>query len=539
MGSITAKTVTNSKTSPLEALLAIDREQREPVELRVTGTFPPLLAGTFYRNGPGTHRVDSKTGSYARSHWFDGFAQLHRFQIVPTDDGNCRVFYNSRFQVDALMEEARRTGDLKPITFGQKRDPCESFFHKMKTVFEPTEFLSNPQMVNANVTVFANMPGMLKHGPAVPASSQFKLLTCLTDANQITHANPETLEPIAASTQQELHPDLKGQLTCAHPQLDPQTGDVYNYNLHLGPRSTFRVYHTSASTSKTEVIATFSTKAAYIHSFFMTEDYIILCVWPSYFKGLGASILWERNMLDAMKFDSTAQTHWFVVDRKGHRGVVAKFVSPPFFAFHTINAFQEQGEKNTVDIICDVVQYANMDTLHRTYYEDFLSTDGKISNFTIRRSETPMTVRYRLPRVPTESSIRTAAAAERVFEFESGELPTINPRFATKRARYHYCVVNRGHTSFFDAIGKVDLEKQTVQYWGSETTPHTPSEPIFIPDGTGEAEDAGYLLSVVLDGETGKSFLVCLDARTLTEVGRAEHDHAISFGLHGSHYPVV
>lgn len=107
------------------------------------------------------------------------------------------------------MEEARRTGDLKAVTFGQKRDPCESFFHKVKTVFEPTGFLSNPQLVNANVTVFANMPGMLNHGPAVPDSSQFKVLTCLTDANQITHADPETLQPIAASTQQDLHPALK------------------------------------------------------------------------------------------------------------------------------------------------------------------------------------------------------------------------------------------------------------------------------------------------------------------------------------------
>lgn len=32
------------------------------------------------------------------------------------------------------MEKARRTGDLKEVTFGQKRDPCESFFQKMKTV---------------------------------------------------------------------------------------------------------------------------------------------------------------------------------------------------------------------------------------------------------------------------------------------------------------------------------------------------------------------------------------------------------------------
>ncbi|KAH2306567.1 hypothetical protein KXW60_002576 [Aspergillus fumigatus] len=179
MGSITA---TNSKTYPLETLLATNREQREPVELRVTGTFPPLLAGTLYRNGPGTHRVDSKTGSYALSHWFDGYA---------------------------LMEKARRTGDLKEVTFGQKRDPCESFFQKMKTVLVPTDSVSDPQMVNSNITVFANMPGMLKHGPTGPASSHFKVLTCLTDANQITQANPETLEPIAASTQQELHPDLK------------------------------------------------------------------------------------------------------------------------------------------------------------------------------------------------------------------------------------------------------------------------------------------------------------------------------------------
>ncbi|KMK55018.1 dioxygenase, putative [Aspergillus fumigatus Z5] len=439
MGSITA---TNSKTYPLETESSVSPSNCESLE------------------------------------HFHHCLQAHCIAMDPAPTVSTRK--QGRY---ALMEKARRTGDLKEVTFGQKRDPCESFFQKMKTVLVPTDSVSDPQMVNSNVTVFANMPGMLKHGPTGPASSHLKVLTCLTDANQITQANPETLEPIAASTQQELHPDLKGQLYCAHPQFDHRTGDVYNYNLHLGPRSTYRIYHTSAHTSRTEVIATFSIKAAYIHSFFMTEDYIIFCVWPAYFKGLGTSILWERNMLDAMKFDPTAQSH------------------------------------------C-------MDTLHRTYYEDLLPPNGEASNFTLRRSETPMSVRYRLPRLPKESTTRTVVTAERVFGFESGELPTINPRFATKRARYHYCIVNRGHTSFFDGIGKVDLETQTIQYWGSDTAPHTSSESIFIPDGTGDAEDAGYLLSVVLNGETGASYLVCLDARTLTEVGRAEHDHAISFGLH-------
>ncbi len=44
-----------------------------------------------------------------------------------------------------------------------------------------------------------------------------------------------------------------------------------------------------------------------------------------------------------------------------------------------------------------------------------------------------------------------------------------------------------------------------------------------MPDGTSDDEDAGYLPSVVLDGEKGTGYLLCLDARdNMAEVGRAE-----------------
>ena len=42
------------------------------------------------------------------------------------------------------------------------------------------------------------------------------------------------------------------------------------------------------------------------------------------------------------------------------------------------------------------------------------------------------------------------------------------------------------------------------------------------------------LLSIVLDGFQGTSYLVCLDAKTMKELGRAEYDAAIGFGFHGS-----
>ena len=41
------------------------------------------------------------------------------------------------------------------------------------------------------------------------------------------------------------------------------------------------------------------------------------------------------------------------------------------------------------------------------------------------------------------------------------------------------------------------------------------------------------LLSVVLDGERGNSFLLVLDARDLAELARAEVPHHIPFGFHG------
>ncbi|MFB6375192.1 MAG: carotenoid oxygenase family protein, partial [Bradymonadaceae bacterium] len=63
-----------------------------------------------------------------------------------------------------------------------------------------------------------------------------------------------------------------------------------------------------------------------------------------------------------------------------------------------------------------------------------------------------------------------------------------------------------------------------------------PGEPVFVPRAEAEAEDDGVLLSVVLDGEAGRSFLVVLDAATLEEVGRATVPHHIPLGFHGDYF---
>jgi len=60
---------------------------------------------------------------------------------------------------------------------------------------------------------------------------------------------------------------------------------------------------------------------------------------------------------------------------------------------------------------------------------------------------------------------------------------------------------------------------------------------VFVAASHAKDEDHGVLLSVVLDGRKGNSFLLVLDAHSLEELARAEVPHHIPFGFHGQFAP--
>ncbi|KAJ0417651.1 carotenoid oxygenase [Aspergillus carlsbadensis] len=537
MGSIPATSTPTKppyRNWPNDAAFEAPTTSPTPTPLRIIGTFPACVSGTLYRTGPAHYKVTTPSGTYERHHWFDGFTQIHRFEITHDSDTSSdstnptKVLYTSRSQCDELLEEARRGKNIDTyITFGQKRDPCMSYFEKVKCLFKPADpGHDHPRMQAVGVTVRPGMPGHPKGR-----------VTALTDNDLAQALDLDTLEPVGVTRQSGLHPDLKGPLSCAHAAYDPETGDLFNFNLDLGRTGTYRIFTTSARTGKTSILATITggnVKPAYIHSFFLSGDFVILCVWPLYFQGHGAAILWERNVIDALKFHREAKCQWYVVDRRRERGVVAVFESPSFFAFHTVNAFEEEREDGKgLDVFCDLAQFKDDYVMRNLYYENVLSTGSGVAPHEFAN---PVIVRYKLANVPKTGTKKDITPVEVIKTIEQAvELPTINPHYATKKQRYVYGIVDRGYSSFVDGLGKTDMETGEVTYWGMEPKPHTPSEAVFVPDGTDESEDAGYLLSVVLDGEKGTSYLVCLDARTMKEVARAELDRAISPGLHGVH----
>ncbi|KAM3503483.1 hypothetical protein MY11210_008697 [Beauveria gryllotalpidicola] len=539
-------------------------EHRGPVKLRVHGTIPSYAAGALYRTGPGVGEFETaERGTYHVSHWFDGFAHTHRFDIAAGPDGDddddddaaATVTYSSRRQGQEYIDKIKKRGWRAGITFAQRSDPCVGLFAKATSRFE--------KEVNNNVAVLRNVPGLDRGKAPTPAAGHHAVtasnIAISTDRSIMQVLDKDTLEAVDNGTQAErFHPDLRGPLSMSHAQRDEATGDLFNVNLEFGRVPTYRFFRVNAASGTTDILATVAERdvcAAYIHSFFLTENHVVLCVPSSHLAWSGAKIFWEGNVLDALKpFDkAAAPCQWVVVDRRRGRGVVARFATPAGFFFHSVNAFEEtaedeQGATRTY-LNLDYIHFETTATLYAMYYDVILRRNGAADAFWTDRataeSMRPRFVRRRfaLPaggEPQMAAAIAAAATAPEVLSIPAphvGELPTINPAYACKPYRYVYSVPSRGlSTAIGECLAKTDLATRDALIW-SGPKGHTPSEAIFVARPGAVDEDDGVLLSVVLDGEGKRSYLLCLDARTMTETGRAEADFPIAFGLHGLHAP--
>ncbi|KAI1770606.1 carotenoid oxygenase [Hypoxylon cercidicola] len=538
-------------------------EIRGPVYLSVKGSIPAWAAGTLYRTGPGQFIIDDTSkGTYRTTHWFDGFGHSHRFDIIANSSGAdapVMVRYSSRRQSQELVDAVRKNGRRSDITFGQRVDPCIGLFAKIMSVWRPPQASQDPNYDNVCVAMQPDVPGLPSKAKGAAESGHrggIKTMWLTTDAGMMKEIDQHTLEPVGMAKQEKLHPLLKGPVSCAHAQRDPETGDFFNFNLEMGYRSTYRIFRTSASTGKTDILAAIyaaDLKPAYIHSFFLSPSYVIFCVPSSHIGMRGIAVPWIGNLVDAMEpFNKSKSCKWFVVDRLYDRGVVAEFESPAGFFFHSVNSFEERDEATGDTIVyCDVIEYPSTDVIRSFELDVILQTDGVAKKFW-GDEERNHNCQARLTRHKFRVSGSGAhkldksisSTTEKVFEIKAphaGELPTINPAYATKKYRYVYSLANRGYSSIHDSLVKTDLVTRDTVFWDNPKG-HSPGEAIFVPrpktqGGEDLEEDDGVLLSVVLDGVNKTSYLLCVDARTMEELGRAECDFAIAVGFHGLHWP--
>lgn len=470
-------------------------EIRTPISLPMNGTIPSYLASkTLYRVGPGRYDVNHSDGKPHRiDHWFDGLSLLHSFNI--DSDAAC-VHYRNRFLVDDLVDAIEQVPSTswKQFSFGNF-DPCRSTLSRLFQLLVPAVASSKVPDHKPNIGV------TLQHIPG-------KGVTVRSDMAYNHVLNEEKLEVDEFFGFSALNSQLKGAISAAHGHFDATTNEFFNYTYDMTGRGKvkYNVFKVN-SEGKTKILATIEHQPVYIHSFATTENYIVLMAWPLHINPLRA--LWTRSIARAWTFHKDLGTTFYVISRHGE-GLVKKLTSDAFFCFHNVNSFEKDGK-----IHIDLSRYDDAEFVDELYLDKL----RKLSKFS------PSTVtRFTIPLESGNDKI-----IEEVLSQHDIELPRVHPQYSRKEYTFAYGVSS--DVNPFDSVAKVDVVRGRRIVWSNPKA--VVGEPIFVPDPAGTNEDDGCVLVVVLDSESKTSSMVVLDARDLTEIGRAEVPQVVPLGFHG------
>jgi len=450
-------------------------DETQVASLPVRGELPAWLTGSLLRTGPAKWEV----GGRSMNHWFDGLAMLHRFSF---DDGE--VSYANRFLETRAYRAAKRDGRIAYSEFAT--DPCRSLFQRVTAMFSPK--LTD----NANVNL-------------VELGERF---ISMTETPIPVQFDGRTLETAGVAYKPP------GMLTTAHPHLDRATRGMLNYAAKLGPRSSYRFFLLAPDATKPRVLASKPVREpAYMHSFGLTERWLVLSEFPYVVNPLNLALS-GRPYIENYRWKPELGTRFHLFDRSTGKSV-GPFEAEPRFGFHHVNCFEQDGE-----VIADICTFRDASIVEDLYLERLRA--GK-------RLAQPSLERFRIS--PGSGAVATETLVDHPME-----LPRINYGRCNERPyRYAWGVSDSPDGTWLERIVKADVEEGLTTVWGEDGS--YPGEPVFVAAPDADGEDEGVLLSIVLDGARGASFLLVLDAGSLEELARAEVPHHIPFGFHGQFAP--
>lgn len=442
--------------------------------LEVTGEVPDWLSGTLVRNGPIQVTLDGKSNE----HWFDGLAMLHAFSF---HEGV--VHYTNKFLRSDAYDTVFNKGSLGYGGFAA--DPSAPVIHN----------------ANVNVAKFADEYVALTEDP-FPVQFDF-----------------ETLDTLGVLDFQDQLPK-EGCWESAHPRYDFHEKKTFNYLTKFGEDSYYILYSLEEGSDEREVIAKIPVKEpAYMHSFAMTENYIVLTEFPFVVQPLDFALK-NDAFIKNFNWKPERGTRFIVVNK--HTGdLVGEYTTKPFFAFHHANAFERD---NMVHIDLVTFEDATVITGDALYVNsDSPSIDNSLSQ---------------LERFSV--SLETGEITSEILLQKPNEFPRINEQLDGRPYHYAYLVAfeekNEAKEDFMKTIGlyKVNTVTKEVVEWVEEGL--SPGEPVFIAAPDAKEEDEGVLLAVVSDTIHKDSFLLILDAQNFEELGRARVPLVIPPGLHGQYF---
>lgn len=314
----------------------------------------------------------------------------------------------------------------------------------------------------------------------------------------------------------------------AHPIHNVTTGCVYNFHGVTGPKHEIFLYELCPDAPNTrKVLSSFtSTYIPYCHSWGMSKNYAIFTFQHFY---IDYQKMLKYGTLDQafVPVDVDKPQRIVVLPVYGGREVVFELDEPIYYT-HTLNTFEMNNS-----IVMDMIRFPS----------NPFETIGNLEQWRNKtwRDAQPLLVRGTVTRLTLDLKSKKVSLT-----------PISNPVQVTDFPSFHRAYRGLPYCYFFAvewfhdgaAYGSMSIVKHNVcdrssgpfYYYVEDAYP---SEATFIDDPSNQFEDGGVLVFTLLDGHTGRSRFVVLDARTMKEISVTQLNSTIGFTTHGQFYPSV
>lgn len=354
-------------------------------------------------------------------------------------------------------------------------------------------------------------PGFGAHGGLKDAASTDvivhagKAVATFYQCGEAYLVDPDTLETLGAAP----WGPLDG--VSAHPKVDERTGELmfFNYSKHA-PYMHYGVVDAENKLVHYRPVPLPGPRLP--HDMAFTENYVILNDFP---------LFWDVEALKqnahVVRMHRELPSRFAIVPRRGD-GEIRWFDAAPTFVLHWNNAYEDGDE-----IVLDGYFQSNPEPgKFKNAPAGYEHMMGHLDEHTFQ----PRLHRWRF-------NLKDGATKEQRLDERILEFGTINQRFAGRSYRYAYSTKSKPGWFLFSGFVKHDL--QTGESIELDLAPgRYGSEAPFAPRIDAKDEDDGYLVSFIIDENTGKSECVLIDCKRFADgpVARIALPHKICSGTH-------
>lgn len=459
----------------------------------VEGELPPDLRGSLYRNGPGRFDRDGRR----KRMLLDGDGMIQAFDFTD-GDGHGRVRYRNRFTRTEKFVAEEAAGRFLYATwstlapggpfrnFGarsMRNQAGVSVRRRGDTLYAFDEgvapYTVDPRSLETRGPAWESLPAALPENAGTPAANSF----------------------------------------AAHGKIDGRSGEWLHFGLVYGPKNYIQV--TIFDANDKLLVKRFLPLDAmyYLHDWLVSGRHLIFVLHPAIvpasrlLRFLGGTIAFT----DAITWQAERNNRVLVIDREC-REEPRLFEAPAAWCWHTLNAYENAGGEIIADFIGSD-QPAGLGTgdqspLFALMRGEFKPEDDDAFHGRLRR--------YVIP--PGRSG---TLRVETLAGDDDYEFPTVRPEEVCHRHQHAFLAARGSADAFWSRIVRLDLHSGASDDYDFGPGRYC-GEPVFVPGVHG-----GYLLSLVYNADTKRSFLAVLDAERVGAGPRAlvhlRHHSPLSF----------